>query len=124
MAIGAYKVMIAAAPGSALMVDICPPATSRDRWMYEQGRLAEGDPRSHAAPDQPAPAESDREVFRNAAIPYLPLKYHPAQPNEWTEQDALLELIHMKFQSGNDVPVERITLTRDELDFVFPGLLK
>jgi|GEM_PF-6400413 len=52
------------------------------------------------------------------------LKYHPAQPNEWTEQDALLELIHMKFQSGNDVPVERITLTRDELDYVFPGLLK
>lgn len=46
------------------------------------------------------------------------------QPNEWTEQDALLELIHLKFQSGNDIPVERITLTREELNSAFPGLLK
>lgn len=23
------------------MVDMVPPATSRDKWMYEQGRLAE-----------------------------------------------------------------------------------
>lgn len=30
----------------ALIVDTVPPATSRDRWMYEQGRLAERDPRS------------------------------------------------------------------------------
>ena len=37
------------------MVDIHPPATQRDRWMYEQGRLAERDPRSHATPPaQPA----------------------------------------------------------------------
>lgn len=28
------------------MVHIQPPATSRDRWMYQQGRLAERDPRS------------------------------------------------------------------------------
>jgi hypothetical protein len=33
-----------------LMVDIHPPATQRDRWMYEQGRLAERDPRSHTTP--------------------------------------------------------------------------
>ena len=33
-----------------LMADMTPPATARDRWMYEQGRLAERDPRSHAAP--------------------------------------------------------------------------
>jgi hypothetical protein len=41
-----------------LMVDIHPPATQRDRWMYEQGRLAERDPRSHTTPlpAQPAPA--------------------------------------------------------------------
>lgn len=34
---------------SDLMVDTTPPATARDRWMYEQGRLAERDPRSHSA---------------------------------------------------------------------------
>jgi hypothetical protein len=34
---------------SDLMVDMTPPATSRDRWMYEQGRLAERDPRSQPA---------------------------------------------------------------------------
>ena len=32
----------------SLMVDIDPPATSRDRWMYKQGQMAECDPRSHA----------------------------------------------------------------------------
>lgn len=35
-----------------VMVDMVPPATVRDRWMYEQGRLAERDPRTHAAPQQ------------------------------------------------------------------------
>jgi hypothetical protein len=44
--------------------------------------------------------------------------------NEWTEQNELLELIHLKFQSGNDIPVERITLTRSELESAFPGWLK
>jgi len=29
------------------MVDLAPPATARERWIYEQGRLAERDPRSH-----------------------------------------------------------------------------
>ncbi len=47
-----------ASPGG-LMVDIVPPATARDRWMYEQGRLAERDPRSHAAPQA---SEAVREV--------------------------------------------------------------
>lgn len=32
---------------SQLMVDLVPPATSRDRWMFEQGRMAERDDRSH-----------------------------------------------------------------------------
>ncbi|WP_025371761.1 hypothetical protein [Advenella mimigardefordensis] len=32
--------------------------------------------------------------------------------------------IRDKFQSGNDIPVERITLTRAEVNEVFPGLLK
>jgi len=31
-----------------VMVNTSPPATQRDRWMYEQGRLAERDPRTHA----------------------------------------------------------------------------
>lgn len=35
-----------------LMVNITPPATARDRWMYEQGRMAERDPRSHPNMDQ------------------------------------------------------------------------
>ena len=38
-----YRAMLAAAP----MVDVVPPATSRDRRMYEQGRPAERDPRTH-----------------------------------------------------------------------------
>ena len=43
-----------AAPVAPTMVDMVPPATSRDRWMYEQGRLAERDPRtSKAAPVAP-----------------------------------------------------------------------
>jgi len=25
----------------SVMIDVSPPATLRDRWMYEQGRLAE-----------------------------------------------------------------------------------
>lgn len=43
-----------------LMVDMTPPATARDRWMYEQGRLAERDPRSQAAP-QASEAVRDAE---------------------------------------------------------------
>ena len=31
-----------------VMVNMSPPATQRDRWMYEQGRLAERDPRTHS----------------------------------------------------------------------------
>lgn len=27
--------------GARVLPDMCPPATGRDRWMYEQGRLAE-----------------------------------------------------------------------------------
>lgn len=30
------------------MVDVAPPATARERWIYEQGRLAERDPRTPA----------------------------------------------------------------------------
>lgn len=41
---------------AAVMVDCVPPATSRDKWFYEQGRLAERDPRTHAMESsQPAP---------------------------------------------------------------------
>lgn len=40
------------------MVDVHPPATRRDHWMYEQGRLAERDPRSHTTP----PAEPVKDL--------------------------------------------------------------
>jgi hypothetical protein len=44
-----------------LMVDMHPPATQRDRWMYEQGRLAERDPRSHPTPPAaPVPLTDDQ----------------------------------------------------------------
>ncbi len=47
-----------------LMVDMTPPATARDRWMYEQGRLAERDPRSHAALQaSEAVLDADHPVF-------------------------------------------------------------
>ncbi len=41
------RAALAAPTQDQVMVDIGPPATQRDRWMYEQGRLAERDPRSH-----------------------------------------------------------------------------
>lgn len=42
--------LLAATPAAdAPMVDMTPPATSRDRWMYEQGRLAERDARTHGS---------------------------------------------------------------------------
>ncbi len=44
-------------PGT--IVDMVPPATRRDRWMYEQGRLAERDPRTHAAEQPGAVGLSD-----------------------------------------------------------------
>lgn len=48
------EALAASAPVAPAMVDMVPPATSRDRWMYEQGRLAERDPRtSKAAPVAP-----------------------------------------------------------------------
>lgn len=34
------------------------------------------------------------------------------------------ELIREKFHSGNDTPVDRISLSREEMNQVFPGLLK
>jgi len=43
-----------------VMVDMSPPATARDRWMYEQGRLAERDPRTHAAEQAQYGSISDR----------------------------------------------------------------
>ena len=44
----------------APMVDMTPPATARDRWMYEQGRLAERDPRT---PPAPAPVARARDIL-------------------------------------------------------------
>jgi hypothetical protein len=50
------------------MVDMHPPATQRDRWMYEQGRLAERDPRSHPTPPAaPVPlTEPQRKAIYDA----------------------------------------------------------
>ena len=53
---GVQHALAASAPVAPTMVDMVPPATRRDRWMYEQGRLAERDPRTfRAAPVAPAP---------------------------------------------------------------------
>jgi len=38
-----------------VMINMTPPATARDRWMYEQGRLAERDPRTRAIESKAAP---------------------------------------------------------------------
>ncbi len=89
---------MASAPVAPTMVDMVPPATSRDRWMYEQGRLAERDPRtSQAAPVAPAPQPAapltdtfvqtvpdkcDRIVWRNNYY-HLPIAAAPkAAPAE------------------------------------------
>lgn len=44
-----------------VMVDMVPPATARDRWMYEQGRLAERDPRTHTAQQPQAEPLTDEQ---------------------------------------------------------------
>lgn len=62
-----------------MMVDICPPATSRDRWMFEQGRLAERDPRSHAQPiDQVTSGAAPDMVAICAALGFDPTNHHNA----------------------------------------------
>jgi hypothetical protein len=60
-----------------LMVDIHPPATQRDRWMYEQGRLAERDPRSHPTPpaEQPAVQEPVAAKDWEGAEYWMPLAW-------------------------------------------------
>ena len=40
------EIILRDSPAARPMVDMVPPATARDRWMYEQGRLAERDPRT------------------------------------------------------------------------------
>ena len=45
----------AAVVADAPMVDMTPPATRRDRWMYEQGRLAERDARTPGSVAAAAP---------------------------------------------------------------------
>jgi len=61
------------APLTDVMVDMVPPATSRDRWMYEQGRLAERDSRTPKAAalasPQVAPAPDRQEI--DAALHYV-----------------------------------------------------
>ena len=44
--------------------------------------------------------------------------------NEWTDEDALIEFIRLSFRSGNDIPVDRITLTRAQVNEIEPELMK
>lgn len=46
------------------------------------------------------------------------------QWEDWSNSDDLSDLVALKFQSDSAIPVERITLTRAEVNEVFPGLLK
>lgn len=46
-ALYAYVRDLEAKVAATPIVDMVPPATQRDRWMYAQGRLAERDPRTH-----------------------------------------------------------------------------
>ncbi len=46
-AIAALREALAAPVVPELTANCMPPATRRDQWFYEQGRLAERDPRSH-----------------------------------------------------------------------------
>lgn len=61
---------------------------------------------------------------------YIGTKYRAVIENKPVAEDdtlymhALALSIRNKFQSGNAIPVERITLTRSEVNEVFPGLLK
>ena len=48
----------AGAHAEPVMVDMMPPATARDRWMYQQGRLAERDPRTRAIDPTSAPRDT------------------------------------------------------------------
>ncbi|WP_323016389.1 hypothetical protein [Castellaniella sp.] len=71
---------VAAPVAQKPMVDMLPPATSRDRWMYQQGRLAERDPRTpgsfaaeipaQAQPTMPPLTEAMRAVLRNEHCVY------------------------------------------------------
>lgn len=49
-------------PVDGLYPDMQPPATSRDRWMYDQGRLAE----RRIAATHPAPEQVSREALAKA----------------------------------------------------------
>lgn len=114
-----------------LMVDMTPPATARDRWMYEQGRLAERDPRSHPQPVAPGwalvPMEpTDKMTFVGqqmrhdsansiGAIYNAMLAAAPAQPvaAEAGERDALLQ------EAENVIAA----LMRDTEDYGSPALI-
>jgi hypothetical protein len=50
--------VLAATPAAALMVNMTPPATRRDGWVYEQGRLAEPDARAPGSVAAAAPAST------------------------------------------------------------------
>lgn len=70
-----------------LMVDMTPPATARDRWMYEQGRLAERDPRSRSS--------AQIEVERLTALINTPEIHDFAK-------GVTLEAVHQREKWGSD----------------------
>ena len=63
-----------------VMVNMTPPATSRDRWMYEQGRLAERDPRTHAIESKAAPEPQPKGLFVDMIAEHPGLAEEMAQP--------------------------------------------
>lgn len=78
----------------APMVDCTPPATQRDKWFYEQGRLAERDPRTHP---QPTAKGADMVL-----VPRKPTKAMlAAVPNAWPA-DALVTWDAMIAAHGAD----------------------
>ncbi len=48
----------------------------------------------------------------------------PFQVPELDHMAQFLAFIAQKFKSGNDIPVERITLTRQEVEELYPELLR
>lgn len=62
----------------APVVDMTPPATSRDRWMYEQGRLAERDARTPGSTASQMPHNIEQmAVDRYKVVPSHSSMFYP-----------------------------------------------
>ena len=88
------RAALAATPAAdAPMVDMTPPATSRDRWMYEQGRLAERDARTPGSVAAAAPVvlpEPDAYLYTSGNHRGVSLEWRgQSDMAEGTERHAL-----------------------------------